>query len=326
MSINHTITAVLVFFFARSSHIVKVVEKSHRSTVVCAFSMTDTAVKPTGARTTALKDGISSIQTILSQASRGGGRAAGTPNKIDRQKLPTTDGFNIEEEDDEPWEVEPLGDSEVRLIVLQITDVYTLESFASFRTLLRETREKAKGAKVVSVLTGDFLSPYLLSSIDRGAGMMRALCSTPVDYLTWGNHEADIEHRTVCRHVKKFYDSGGKWINSNMLDHEAMQYQQEYDVINIASPDGSHQRNIGLCAVLSNEKGLYSHFKNPGAFGGATISDPWEALAKYKTILEEEKDCDFVLPMEHLYVPDDHITCQKFDFPVVLSGHDHQYV
>ena len=42
------------------------------------------------------------------------------------------------------------------------------------------------------MLTGDFLSPYLLSSIDRGAGMMKALAATPIDILTWGNHEAGM--------------------------------------------------------------------------------------------------------------------------------------
>lgn len=80
------------------------------------------------------------------------------------------------------------------LAVGQVTDVYTLENFAHFQTLLEETREKAKGAVVVCMLTGDFLSPYLLSSVDRGAGMMRALARIPMDYLTWGNHEADISH------------------------------------------------------------------------------------------------------------------------------------
>ena len=33
-----------------------------------------------------------------------------------------------------------------------------------------------------------------------------------------------------------------------------------------------------------------------------------------------------LLPLEHLYVPDDHRTCREFDFPVVLSGHDHHRV
>ena len=89
------------------------------------------------------------------------------------------------------------------------------ENFANLRTMLKETREKISqyrtdeaGAEddtdkekedlpqtltksdtgVISMLTGDFLAPYLLSSVDRGEGMMKALAGTPIDYLTWGNH------------------------------------------------------------------------------------------------------------------------------------------
>jgi hypothetical protein len=111
-----------------------------------------------------------------------------------------------------------------------------------------------------------------------------------------------------------------------MLDHEAMESQQEYDVIEIQSLDGSQTRRVGLIAVLSDDPALYQHFKEPGAFGGATITDPWEALRKYKKILEQDEHCDFVLPLQHLYVPDDYKTCRDFDFPVVLSGHDHHRV
>jgi len=74
--------------------------------------------------------------------------------------------------------------------------VYTLENFPSLRTLLRETR--AANPNTISMLTGDFLAPYLLSSIDQGFGMMRMCNAAPIDYLTWGNHEADIPHEARC--------------------------------------------------------------------------------------------------------------------------------
>jgi len=145
--------------------------------------------------------------------------------------------------------------------------------------------------------------------------LTRALTSRFSAFST--QSEADIAHRTVCKHVRNF---PGVWLNSNMLDHEAMDCQQEYDVVDVVSPDGSNSRKIGLCAVLSDDPALYSHFKAPGAFGGATITDPWKALTKYQQILEQDEGCDFVLPLQHLYVPDDHRTCREFDFPVILSG------
>ena len=81
---------------------------------------------------------------------------------------------------------------------MQITDVYTLENFPYLTTLLAELRaSRPPSHRVVSVLTGDFLAPYLLSSVDQGFGMMRMLAACGVDYVTWGNHEADVDHRVA---------------------------------------------------------------------------------------------------------------------------------
>lgn len=144
-----------------------------------------------------------------------------------------------------------------------------------------------------------------------------------IDYLTWGNHEADIPHPDVCKHVRSYK---GTFINSNMQDHEAMDAQVPYEVIEITSEDGKQSRKIGFIAVLSDDPKLYSGFKAPGAFGGATIEDPWEILAKYQKELEEEHGCDLVIPLEHLYVHENTKTTEMFDFPVILSGHDHHRI
>lgn len=91
--------------------------------------------------------------------------------------------------------------------------------------------------------------------------MMNAISKVPIDYVTWGNHEADIDHKTVCRHVRNF---PGTWLNTNMQDHEAMDCQEPFDIVQVTSPDGTNTRRVGLVAVLSNDPGLYSHFKPPG--------------------------------------------------------------
>ena len=130
--------------------------------------------------------------------------------------------------------VKPPSPTAARLTVVQVTDVYTLENFPRLKTLLHDVRET--NPTTISMLTGDFLAPYLLSSIDKGHGMMRMINETPIDYLTWGNHEADIDHKEVCGHVRGYR---GKWLNSNMLDHEAMESQLEYDVVEVVSADGT---------------------------------------------------------------------------------------
>ena len=230
-----------------------------------------------------------------------------------------------------PWYLRPpQSHEECKLIIVQITDVYTLDNFASLKTFLNHLRAAHKdhsNVKVVSMLTGDFLSPYLLSSIDRGFGMMAALAATPIDILTWGNHETDIDHHVVCKHVKDWYPR--IWINSNMQSHEAMRFQVPYHVIELSSANGKTTRRVGLVAVLSNDTKLYAHFeKTGGAFGGATIDDPWETLRKYHALLTKPPhNCDLVIPLEHLYIPENKKTCEQFDcFPLILSGHDHHRV
>jgi len=213
---------------------------------------------------------------------------------------------------------------EARLTIVHITDVYGLENFPHLRTFLQ--RKKRENPNTVSMLTGDFLAPYLLSSIDKGVAMMDMIVRTPIDILTWGNHEADIAHEEVCKRVQEFHRAGGVWVNSNMQEHEMMHLQKPYEVLKVRSADGKQERKVGLAAVLSNDPSLYKKFKSPGAFNGAKIECPWETLRRYQKVLEEEVKCDLVLPLQHLYEFEDEVTCKDFDFPVILSGHDHHRV
>ena len=59
--------------------------------------------------------------------------------------------------------------SGVKLRIIQITDVYTLANFPKVKSLIQEKRAEveAEGGHCISVLTGDFLAPYLLSSFDK---------------------------------------------------------------------------------------------------------------------------------------------------------------
>lgn len=48
-------------------------------------------------------------------------------------------------------------------------------------------------------------------------------------------------------------------------------------------------------------------------------------MAKFKPRLEAE-GADLVIPLCHLYEPQDERTAREFDFPIILSGHDHHVV
>ena len=209
--------------------------------------------------------------------------------------------------------------SSVTLRLINVTDVYMLDNFPALKTLIQEQKAANTSGTTVSMLTGDFLAPYLLSSLDFGKGMMKTLNATPIDYLIWGNHEHDLPHRHVMERAAEYQ---GKWINTNMQSHEAMPYQVDKDVVTAVSADGTHTRTMGLISLLTDQPGLY----RPNAFGGAKIEDPWVTAKKYVEILQQQDQVDIVVPLCHLYEPQDQKTCEEFDFPVVISGHDHHTV
>lgn len=211
-----------------------------------------------------------------------------------------------------------------KLRIVHVTDVYKLDNFPGLKTLVDQKKKECPNT--VTIFTGDFLAPSLLSSLDKGAAMMEMITRIPITYLTWGNHEADIPHTDVCKQITNYHKAGGILINSNMQTHELMHLQKPYEVITVKSEDGKHQRKIGLIGVITDDPALYRKYKAPGAFNGAKIDCPWETIRKYKKVLEEEHKCDLVIPLEHLYEPEDKRTCEEFDFPLVLSGHDHHVV
>ena len=49
-------------------------------------------------------------------------------------------------------------------------------------------------------------------------------------------------------------------------------------------------------------------------------------MKEYNEKLKNEDGCDMVLPLCHLYEIQDERTCNEFDFPVIMSGHDHHRV
>jgi 5''-nucleotidase/2'',3''-cyclic phosphodiesterase and related esterases len=200
-----------------------------------------------------------------------------------------------------------------------------LDHFPSLSTLIKAQRAELtaaqNGSKAVSILTGDFLMPYLLSTIDKGRGMMKTINHVPIDYVTFGNHENDLPHQDFLEREREFE---GLWINSNMQSHESFKgskSQVATSTIEVQSADGSNVRRVGLLSALTDHPSLYK----PGAFGGAKILDPWDTMGHYKALLEQQ-GVDFVLPLCHLYEPEDNVTAQRFDFPVILSGHDHHRV
>ena len=99
------------------------------------------------------------------------------------------------------------------LTLVAVNDVYDLEHLPKLRTLVDAVKAERAGGTVITTLAGDFLSPSVLSSLDRGRGMVQVLNAVGVDYACFGNHEADVGLEALRKRIGEF---SATLINSNV--------------------------------------------------------------------------------------------------------------
>lgn len=222
-----------------------------------------------------------------------------------------------------------------RLRIIQINDVYQLHYFPHFKTLVDHFQQQSNNdmggeatpiAKTLVVCSGDFLSPSLLSSLDKGSSMVDTLNAVGVTHVCLGNHEADFGSLNVLG--ERIQQSQFKWINTNMpqLDQKLDRVMNgdnfdvhnkcpRYDMVQVGT------RQVALLGLLTEDSSLY----RPGAFEDATIEPVVEAT---QALLDDlaAQNADLVVPLTHQSMDADRAFCRHFagKFPVVCGGHDHE--
>jgi len=219
-----------------------------------------------------------------------------------------------------------VGEQQPSLRVVHINDVYSLKNMPKLKTLVQEARKGAK--KTLFTVGGDFLAPYLLSTFDKGAGMVKCLNEIGVDFVIFGNHEIDVGVEELNQRIKEITSAGALWINSNMPDFYNKSGISALNVPRKALPpfadvkidlEGA-QKTIRLLGVLTAEVGTMSG--GPEAFSGAaaTLQDPAETVI---SMTREATEADFVLPLVHLYLDakeDSEITDRRLAEEIEKAG------
>jgi 5'-nucleotidase len=114
-----------------------------------------------------------------------------------------------------------LAEPEVRITLLQVNDVYTLEpvdggrrgGFARLATLVKRVRRE--NPATLLALAGDVISPSVASSLLRGEHMIAGLNAIGLDLATFGNHEFDFGPSVLARRMR---ESRFTWLSANVLD------------------------------------------------------------------------------------------------------------
>lgn len=204
------------------------------------------------------------------------------------------------------------------LRIVAVNDVYDIRNFAHYATCRKQA---AVGPTLtIGVLPGDFVAPSILSSLDKGVGMIECMSAAGIDYVCIGNHENDIPFPQL---MKRIDQSRFVWVNSNMTNFREYDAKTpEYVILELeAGVDKSHKRRVALLGLNTEDRSILRQH----AFNDAIIEPVADTLARLVEKLKTELNVDMVIPMTHQVMPRDRdLAKMGLGVPLILGGHDHE--
>lgn len=214
-----------------------------------------------------------------------------------------------------PHNAEPARGPSLRVIC--VNDIYTLENLPRLHSLVRHHATSLPADRLLVTLAGDFIAPSILSSLDKGVGMVDCLNAIPITHVVFGNHEDDVGMAELAKRVRELKAT---WLNTNMPSFKPA--LPSHQILEVARPGGRSVR-VGLLGLLAHQPNLY----RPGAFGGHPIEPANDTALRWTRRLLEEEGCACVIPITHQDLADDHALARSQrdpPFPIVIAGHEHE--
>ena len=189
------------------------------------------------------------------------------------------------------------------VIILSINDVYSMENFSK----LSEIKKQIKQEYYIT-LNGDFLSPYLLSILDKGVGMIKVLNNLEIDYVCFGNHEFDIGISDLQLRITEF---NGIWLDTNI---DIFKNTSLYD---ITVKGGIKIAWLGLCMDNLNK---YTVDK-------INVKNVINIAKKIINFIKSNHDVDIFISLTHQeYKYDKELLKNVPEIRLILGGHDHNKI
>lgn len=225
-------------------------------------------------------------------------------------------------------------DSAVRLRFVHVNDIYTLQNLPQLRNLISSCGEGMPASNVIVSVGGDVVSPYPLSALDKGRGMVDVLLQCGVRYACFGNHEADISLEALKSRLQEWQNGGGVWLNTNIPDLLPELLLPRHTEVVGFSKNHQFARSVALVGVCTIDRGLYT---KPADFGGAlstatNCNDSAYELAKQlwegspEDVDTPRNIIDTVVALTHQDTEDDRELARKgrhAGISLILGGHDH---
>src|SRR5262245_4457230 len=212
----------------------------------------------------------------------------------------------------------PTATDEVRITLLQVNDVYTLDpvdegrrgGFARLATLVKRLRRE--NPATVMALAGDTISPSVASTLLQGRHMIAGLNALGLDLATFGNHEFDFGPTVLAERMR---ESRFTWLSANVLERGS------------GRPFGGAQREVllTLAGVRVGVFGLTTaevvKSSSPGT--GVEVREPI-AVAREVSQALRQRGAQIVVAVTHLAMRDDRALAEHADVDVILGGHEHE--
>ena len=203
---------------------------------------------------------------------------------------------------------------QVRVTLLSVNDVYALEPSAAGRgglarlaTKVREIRRESR--HTLFTLSGDTLSPSLMSTLFKGRQMIEAWNLLGLDAATFGNHEFDFGSDLL---LTRHRESRFLWLSANVLDRAG---QVPFGGARAAWVKQLGGMRVGLVGVTAPETAFTS---NPGP-----DVEFLEPIAAARAALGLVGDVDLRVALTHLELARDEVLARALPLHVILGGHDH---
>ncbi len=223
--------------------------------------------------------------------------------------------------------------NETEITFLHLNDVYEISpleggkrgGMARVATVRNEL--KAQNPNLITVLSGDFLSPSVLGTLKyegktiRGRQMVDVMNVAGVDMVCLGNHEFDIPEADL---QDRFNESKFEWLTTNASQNKK----------GTLEPFGRIQNGLKSSFLKTKILEFKDAKGNPikvGIFGillpankkDYVFYDDFFESAK-KAFDELKPQCDFVVALTHIDIADDKKLAEMLpELKLQMGGHDH---
>eukprot|EP01127_Copromyxa_protea_P019092 TRINITY_DN6119_c0_g1_i1.p1 TRINITY_DN6119_c0_g1~~TRINITY_DN6119_c0_g1_i1.p1 ORF type:complete len:529 (+),score=95.39 TRINITY_DN6119_c0_g1_i1:228-1814(+) len=199
-----------------------------------------------------------------------------------------------------------------KILIFAVNDVYSLENFGRLAKFIAHTVAEQKPAAYFVTMAGDFLSPSMLSSIDKGRLKVQVMNECGFTHVSLGNHEFDLSVQVLLERLKEIKATV---LNSNIrgIEDDVV----PYDISTVKMFEGRVEFKLGWL-------GLCTHHTRQMCVNIPKKIEITPIENCVQGLLDDlKKKVDFNILMTHQDVSFDRETIKNTPCNLLLGGHDH---